>query len=186
MTASQDDDEGDTLLMRSIKAKQWHQVRDLLVLATKAGDQQQADGNTIRSMLQALDSFDNTALHAAIGYQAADDILFTILHTYPQATQIHGANSWLPLHVAAMYGVSANVMEALIRTFPQGLDDVGEGGIKGRSPRHFRDRFAHNQALLSRSTDEWMRIIRMDEPDDNQSNIATATADDDDQSGILF
>lgn len=53
-------------------------------------------------------------------------------------------------------------MELIIRAYPQALDDPGEGGIKGRTPRHFSQRFAHNRELLERSTEEWIAIIEAD------------------------
>lgn len=53
-------------------------------------------------------------------------------------------------------------MELIIRAYPQALDDPGEGGIKGRTPRHFSQRFAHNRELLERSTEEWIAIAQAD------------------------
>ena len=145
-------DEKDNALFRAIKVKDWDQVREL-VSGTTALDE------TNDKMLQELDCHDNTALHAALGYQAPDEIVLTLLKGYPEATKIHGANDWLPLHVAAMWGSSSVVMADLIRTYPQGLDDPGQGGIKGRTPRHFKDRFAHNKELLERSTEDWISSV---------------------------
>ena len=139
-------DEEDNILFRAIKAKDWQKVRELTTTANMPNEK----------LLQELDCYDNTALHAAIGYQAPDEIVLALLEGYPQATRIHGANDWLPLHVAAMWGSSRVVMTKLIREYPQGLDDRGQGGIKGRTPRHFKDRFVHNKELLERSTKDWI------------------------------
>ena len=49
----------------------------------------------------------------------------------------------------------------LIRVHPMGLDDVGQGGVKGRSPRHFSERFEHNRMLLERSMADWMEILEL-------------------------
>lgn len=138
-------DEEDNLLFRAIKIKDWNKVTEIL----KGGNEK---------MLHELDCFDNTALHAALGYQAPDEIVLSLVEGFPEATKIHGANDWLPLHVAAMWGSSSVVMEAIIRRHPQGLDDPGQGGIKGRTPRHFQDRFDHNRELLRRSTEDWILL----------------------------
>jgi hypothetical protein len=142
--------EDDNALFQSIKGKDWERVRGLINQASAE-----------KSLLQELDIYENTALHAAIGYQAPDDILLALIEGYPQATMIHGANEWLPLHVAAMWGSSPKVMTALIQEHPAGLDDRGQGGIKGRTPRHFKDRFPHNKDLLERSTEEWTAMISL-------------------------
>ena len=94
---------------------------------------------------------------SAIGFKCPDPILLKILDTNPEACRIHGTDEWLPLHVAAMWGVSKEVMEALILTYPEGLDDSGQTSNKGRSPRHFSTRFEHNRALLERSTEDWKK-----------------------------
>jgi hypothetical protein len=144
--------EDDSALFQSIKVKDWERVRGLINQATACAEQ---------SFLRELDIYDNTALHAAIGYQAPDDILLALLEEYPEATMMHGANEWLPLHVAAMWGCSPIVMTAIIQVYPAGLDDRGERGNKGRTPRHFKDRFPHNKDLLERSTEEWTAIISL-------------------------
>lgn len=138
-------DEEDNVLFRAIKVKDWDKVRELV--------------STHDQLLQELDCYDNTAIHAALGYQAPDEIVLALLQGYPEAAKIHGANEWLPLHVAAMWGSSSTVMTALIRQYPEGLDDRGQDGIKGRSPRHFKDRFSHNKDLLERSTGDWISWI---------------------------
>ena len=167
-------DQDDNILFRSIKMKDWNYVRELLSITTtvttttvttpttapSATDETTNNNSNAVMLLKELDIYENTALHAAIGYQAPDDILLTLLDQYPDATRIHGANAWLPLHVAAMWGASPRVMTALIEQYPQALDDRGEGGIKGRTPRHFRDRLPHNKELLERSTEEWIQWSR--------------------------
>ena len=155
-------DNDDNVLFRSIKVKDWETVRDLL--STTSENRNDDTTTTINStdstnLLREVDIYDNTPLHAAIGYQAPDDIMLRMLELYPAATRIHGANEWLPLHVAAMWGSSPDVMTALIQRYPQGLDDRGEGGIKGRTPRHFQNRFPHNQDLLSKSTEDWIESL---------------------------
>jgi ankyrin repeat protein len=140
-------DEADNILFRTIKLKDWSKVREILL----------ADNSL--DLLKEMDTYDNTPLHAAIGYQAPDDVILSLIELHPQATKIHGANEWLPLHVAAMWGSSRNVLEQLIRQHPSALDDRGEGGIKGRTPRHFRERFPHNKDLLERSTADWIETI---------------------------
>ena len=151
-------DEDDNLLFRSIKVKDWDTVREIIGLTATVNI---INGNTAtqqqqQHLLKDRDIYENTPLHAALGYQAPDDILLHLVHTHPDATRVHGANEWLPLHVAAMWGSSTKVMTALLLAHPEGLDDRGEGGIKGRTPRHFKDRFEHNQSLLVQTTEEWM------------------------------
>lgn len=141
-------DKDDSPLLILIKATKWDAV--IAMLDTPAG----------REMVAHPDIFDNLPLHAAIGYQAPDDLILQILYMHPDAARVHGTDEWLPLHIASMWGVSARVLEALIRAYPQGLDDVGEGGVKGRTPRHFALRFPHNKELLERSTEEWNRIVQ--------------------------
>ena len=94
------------------------------------------------------DEFGNLPLHAAIGFKAPDRLILDILEKYPEATHVHGSEEWLPLHVAAMYGCSSAVMKALILANPDALDDSGKDTIKGRTPRHFSNRFNHNKHLV--------------------------------------
>ncbi|CAB9501109.1 expressed unknown protein [Seminavis robusta] len=153
-------DKDDNALFRSIKVKDWDKVRDLISKSTQQQENMTRTDNASSiandaPLLRQLDVHENSALHAAIGYQAPDDIVLALINAYPEATAIHGANEWLPLHVAAMWGSSPSIMTALIQQHPEGLDDRGEGGIKGRTPRHFKDRFPHNKELLERSTAEW-------------------------------
>eukprot|EP00544_Gedaniella_sp_CCMP2646_P010215 CAMPEP_0202481756 /NCGR_PEP_ID=MMETSP1361-20130828/1244_1 /ASSEMBLY_ACC=CAM_ASM_000849 /TAXON_ID=210615 /ORGANISM="Staurosira complex sp., Strain CCMP2646" /LENGTH=157 /DNA_ID=CAMNT_0049109345 /DNA_START=124 /DNA_END=597 /DNA_ORIENTATION=+ len=144
-------DSEDNDLFRAIKNCDWTEAQALL--RTEEGKQ----------MANEQDSFSNTPLHAALGYKAPDEFIIDLLNTNKKAITIHATgNEWLPLHVAAMYGSSAKVMELIIRAYPQALDDPGEGGIKGRTPRHFSQRFPHNRELLDRSTDEWVAIVKAD------------------------
>lgn len=156
-------DQEDNCLFRSIKVKNWDHVRELTGMLEN--QTKKRNDTTIATtepqppawqLIKDTDIYDNTPLHAALGYQAPDDILLHLLNAYPDATRVHGANEWLPLHVAAMWGSSPDVMTALILAYPEGLDDRGEGGIKGRTPRHFQDRFPQNQALLAQTTEEWV------------------------------
>lgn len=143
--------EEDNELFCAIKKCDWSEAKALL--ATEEG----------KVMAKQQDVHSNTPLHAALGYKAPDDFILQLLKSNEGATEVHGTgDEWLPLHVAAMWGSSAEIMEALIRTYPQALDDPGEGGIKGRTPRHFSQRFPHNRALLERSTEEWIAIIESD------------------------
>ena len=137
-------DKEDSLLLKLIKMQDWTAVESLMKEKS--------------NLAQVPDIYDNLPLHVAIGYKAPERILMDLLEAYPQATKIHGTDDWLPLHVAAMWGVPSIVMEALILAHPQALDDPGEKGIKGRTPRHFSGRFQHNTKLLERSTEEWVRL----------------------------
>lgn len=132
-------DQEDNSLFRHIKTKQW--------------------GNLDYSLANTRDRYGNTPLHAALGYQAPDDVLVRLLTAYPDAVKVHGSDEWLPLRVAAMWGASTPICEQLIRAYPAALDDRGQEGIKGRTPRHFSARFPHNKELLERSTQEWIEII---------------------------
>uniref|UniRef100_A0A7S4HLP8 Uncharacterized protein n=1 Tax=Odontella aurita TaxID=265563 RepID=A0A7S4HLP8_9STRA len=152
MTLSSDEyaDSSDSQLLQQIKSTRWEKLRCVL---------KSPDG---RAMAKKPDVYGNLPLHAAIGYKAPDDVILEILRIHPQATREHGTDYWLPLHVAAMWGTSPEVLEAIIREYPLALDDVGEPGIKGRTPRHFSDRFKHNKELLERPTSEWVRLVGLD------------------------
>mmetsp|Transcript_7128 Transcript_7128/g.10215 ORF Transcript_7128/g.10215 Transcript_7128/m.10215 type:complete len:151 (-) Transcript_7128:409-861(-) len=145
MTLSQEEyaDSNDNELLQQIKSMKWNEVRD--TIGSESGC----------LMTKEPDIYGNLALHVAIGYKAPDDIILSILESNPEATRVHGTDYWLPLHVAAMWGSSSKVMEELIRRHPEGLDDRGEPGIKGRTPRHFSTRFEHNKSLLEKSTESW-------------------------------
>eukprot|EP00568_Trieres_chinensis_P002058 CAMPEP_0183309260 /NCGR_PEP_ID=MMETSP0160_2-20130417/24700_1 /TAXON_ID=2839 ORGANISM="Odontella Sinensis, Strain Grunow 1884" /NCGR_SAMPLE_ID=MMETSP0160_2 /ASSEMBLY_ACC=CAM_ASM_000250 /LENGTH=152 /DNA_ID=CAMNT_0025473259 /DNA_START=26 /DNA_END=484 /DNA_ORIENTATION=+ len=149
MTLSEEEyaDASDSNLLRLIKASKWDDVRSSLRM----------DAGKVESMTP--DAFGNLPLHAAIGFRAPDDIIMALMNLHPDATRTHGTEDWLPLHVAAMWGSSAKVMEALIREYPQALDDEGKGGIKGRTPRHFASRFLWNKELLERPTSDWLGVI---------------------------
>ena len=139
-------------MFRCIKRSDWSQAESLL--STTVGEQ----------LATQHDIYGSTPLHAALGYKAPHSLTLSLLRIYPEATKVHGTgNDWLPLHVAAMWGVSSAVMEALIRANPQALDDSGEGGLKGRTPRHFSQRFSHNRELLDRSTDDWIALIESEQ-----------------------
>lgn len=137
----------DSELMVLIKTSKWQEVRNLL--QTPAG----------QTMTTQKDVYDNLPLHFSLGYRSPDDIVLSILSMNPSATRVHGTDYWLPLHIAAMWGSSSQVMEELIACFPEALEDTGEPGIKGRTPRHFAGRFEHNRLLLERSIEEWKKII---------------------------
>ena len=186
-------DQEDNILFRSIKIKDWDNVREFIGLIGRRAEEKQGkkkNSDTTKEedtgggdngsatteqqhpqqsavlgrcclIIEERDIYNNTALHAALGYQAPDDIILHLLQVHPDAAKVHGSNDWLPLHIAAMYGCSSNVMTALILTYPEGLDDRGEGegeggnSIKGRTPRHFQNRFPHNRSLLAQTTEEW-------------------------------
>lgn len=139
----------DNRLFQLIKTQQWDAVVQLL------------DTTEGTNMVRECDIYGNTPLHSAIGFHAPEQtILKPLLEKFPEATRYHGSNDWLPLHIAAMWGSSATIIECLIRLYPQALDDKGESGIKGRTPRHFACRFPdERRQLLERTTDEWIAII---------------------------
>lgn len=132
-------DQADNRLFRNIKSQRWEEL----------------DWNLVNTR----DRYGNTPLHAALGYGAPDSVLLRLLDLYPHATKMPGTDDWLPLHVAAMWGASAPVVERIIRVYPEALDDRGQGGIKGKSPRHLGVRFPHIKALVERPTAEWLAII---------------------------
>ena len=148
MTLAQEDyaDKEDSELLQKIKLQNWSKVQAML----------QED----QTLAREPDIYNNLPLHVAIGYKAPDDVILGLLEAYPEATKVHGTDYWLPLHVAAMWGVSAKVMESLILSNPQALEDPGEIGIKGRTPRHFSGRFQHNKEMLERPVEEWMKLLQ--------------------------
>lgn len=111
-----------------------------------------------RDMVRYQDEFGNTILQIALGYKAPDEFLLKLIDTHPEATQIAGVDGWFPLHVAAMWGCSSAVMDAVVRHYPEALDITSDNG---RTPRQFSNRFAHNKEALERTTAEWLSIIRM-------------------------
>ena len=115
-------DATDSKLLKLIKERDWKKVE--LLIETEEG----------KELATIRDAYDNVPLHAIIGYQAPDYIILRLLEIYPEGSKINGTDERLPLHVASMWGASTFVLEALIRAHPRGLDDVGEGGIKGRTP----------------------------------------------------
>ena len=139
-------DSSDSLLLcHYLKDRKWLEAQALL---------QTPMGSSMT--VTSRDEFHNTPLHIAIGYHAPEELIETILALYPFACHMTATDDvWLPLHVAAMWGCSRPVMEALILVHPDGLDQK-EG--RGRTPRYFATRFKHNQDLLERSTEEWKRI----------------------------
>lgn len=141
------DDIPDSRLLQLLKSQQWQSAYTFL---------ETSDG---QGMVTSSDSHGNMPLHVAIGYQAPEELVLRILYMHPAAAMVRGADDWLPLHVAARWGVSSRVLEELIRAYPQALDDQGQGGIKGRTPRYFASRFPHNKELLERSTQEWIRLV---------------------------
>ena len=136
----------DTLLMKMVKQKKWSKA--LSFLNTPYG----------YDMASHVDEFGNTLLHVALGYKAPDEFLLKLIDVYPDATTVKGVDDWLPLHVAAMWGCSSAVMDAIIRQYPQALDAVG---TSGRTPRHFSARVPHNKESLERTTAEWMSMSRI-------------------------
>lgn len=139
--------ETDHALFEAIKGQRWE---DLAVMLEK---------EVHFSLVGRPDGYGNYPLHTAIGFRAPEPILLRLIDLCPHAAREHGTDEWLPLHVAAMWGPSPAVTERLIRLHPEGLDDVGQGGLKGRTPRHFCARHPYNRALLERSTNEWIELI---------------------------
>mmetsp|Transcript_14195 Transcript_14195/g.16516 ORF Transcript_14195/g.16516 Transcript_14195/m.16516 type:complete len:98 (-) Transcript_14195:413-706(-) len=89
-------------------------------------------------------------------------VYFTHLYFFDQLINSHSPTNFDLMNHGAMWGVSTHVMVALIRAYPEALDDGGytAEGVKGhRTPRHFSARFERNQALLNRSTEEWRKMI---------------------------
>lgn len=130
-------------LMELLKNRKWLEVHTLL---------QTPYGQSMT--ITCRDEYQNTPLHVAIGYQAPEEIQLYILQLYPTACQIYETeDGWIPLHIAAMWGCPTTVMEALILTNPDGLDQ--KEFTKGRTPRYFSSRFGHNEPLLQRSTQDW-------------------------------
>lgn len=138
-------DKEDHELFVAIKVKDWERAESLI----------EAEPH----LIQAEDRFGNTPLHSALGFQAPEHLSLKLLETFPNAAKVHGTEDWLPLHVASMWGAPSNVVEALIRAYPEALDDDASGDIKGRTPRHFAERFPHLTPLLMRPTNEWQAMI---------------------------
>ena len=137
----------DNALFQLLKTKNWDAALHIL-----------QDG-VLPELARETDRYGNTPLHTAIGFQAPDALLQRLLDLYPEATGVHGTDYWLPLHIAAMWGSSTDIMERLIRLNPQALDDRGEPGIKGRTPRHFAPRFDdQRREMLERSTADWLAL----------------------------
>lgn len=131
-----------------IKQSQWTRARSVL------------SGQNGPSLSRKPDPYGNVALHTAIGYKAPDDFVLDLLRTYPEATRLHGTDYWTPLRVAAMWGASVDVIEALIRVWPEALDDTGSEGVKGRCPSHFSTKFeGRAREALERSVVDWKLII---------------------------
>lgn len=137
--------EGDNALFQAIKQQQWDTTVKTLL-------------ETQPHLTKEPDEYGNLPLHTAIGFKCPDELLLKILEMNPDACKVHGTDYWLPLRIAAMWGVSSPVLNALILAYPAALDDYGDPGIKGRSPRHFSSRFEHNKEALERPTEEWERI----------------------------
>lgn len=145
LSVSQYAEESDSELFQAIKSQKWVIVEELV--------RKEPTLTTID------DEYGNTPLHSAIGYKCPDELILKILDANPRACQVHGTDDWLPLHIAAMWGVSPEIMKALIRAYPEGLDDFGQDSSKGRTPRHFSKRFGHNRELLERTTEEWKKEV---------------------------
>ena len=97
----------DSELFQAIKTQKWHLVEKLLEEEPHLASKE--------------DEFGNLPLHSAIGFKCPDDdLLLKLLAANPKACQVHGTDDWLPIHIAAMWGVSTDVMTALIRTYPEG------------------------------------------------------------------
>ena len=104
------------------------------------------------------DDFGNTLLHIALGFKGPDDFLLKLIGMDPEATKVDGVEGWYPLHIAAMWGCSSAVMDAIIGCYPEALGITSDNG---RTPKQFADRFEHNKDALERTTAEWLTILRM-------------------------
>jgi len=145
--------QGDNQLFQLLKTQKWKAATQLL---------EPTDNNeeAATKLTRETDRYGNTPLHTAIGFQAPEHLILKLLELHPDATTVHGTDCWLPLHVAAMWGSTPAIMERLIRLHPAALDDRGEPGIKGRTPRHFAARFNdERREMLERSTEQWMALV---------------------------
>ena len=70
------------------------------------------------TLSSSRDQYGNTPLHAALGFGAPESFIVGLLKHYPEACQVHGTDDWLPLHIAAMWGCTSNIVELLIRQYP--------------------------------------------------------------------
>ena len=134
------------ILLNVVKQEEWTTAESFLETACA------------RDIIGYRDDFGNSLLHIALGFKAPDDFLLKLIEMDPEATQVSGVDGWYPLHVAAMWGCSSVVLDALIRHYPEALDISSDNG---RTPRQFSDRFAHNKVALERTTVEWLSIIRI-------------------------
>jgi hypothetical protein len=100
-------------------------------------------------------------LHVALGYKAPDEFLLELIDVYPDATTVKGVDDWLPLHVAAMWGCSSAVMDAIIRQYPQALDACRDAVVGTNSPTFLGARVPHNKESFERTTAEWMSMSRI-------------------------
>lgn len=152
MTLSQEQyaNDDDSILIENLKLQNWVEVSSIL---EKSPD-----------LVRHQDQYGNLPLHTSIGFSAPLNIILRILSLYPQAAAIHGSNEWLPLHIAAMYSTDTEILEQLVRVFPEGLDDEGQGGVKGRTPKHFATRWGENgKEILLRSVQEWKDLVKQDQ-----------------------
>jgi hypothetical protein len=134
----------DHMLMSMVQQQEWKTAEAFL------------ETECSRDMVRYQDEFGNTILQIALGYKAPDEFLLKLIDMHPEATKVAGVDGWFPLHVAAMWGCSSAVMDAIIRHYPEALDITSDNG---RTPRQFSNRFAHNKDALERTTAEWLSII---------------------------
>mmetsp|Transcript_17275 Transcript_17275/g.24955 ORF Transcript_17275/g.24955 Transcript_17275/m.24955 type:complete len:172 (+) Transcript_17275:132-647(+) len=134
----------ENVLFKLIKQMKWKKARPFLLNVYG------------KQMAGEQDDHGNTPLHTAIGYRAPADFILDLIKANPYACQIRGPDDWLPLHVAAMWNSTTEVMEALIKEYPEALDRKTS---KGRTPRHFSR--GSNKELLNKTTEEWVNLTRV-------------------------
>lgn len=75
-------------------------------------------------------------LHTALSSKAPEELLLHILLSNEDAAYWKGRGSNIPLHIATTKNASADVIERLIRIYPQGLDVRNESGLTPREIGH--------------------------------------------------
>lgn len=140
------DDVSTNELHHLIRQKQWKEAEALLA---------QEEGKAMARQPNRLGGF---PLHVAIWKKGPDSLILALMHIYDQAVSTCNIYLMLPLHLAASEGASEDVIEKLIRKFPQGLEMKSKQGF---TPADFAERGYGEltepaKAMLSKSTQYWM------------------------------